>query len=262
MVRSRDGVEIAYSTCGPAKVPDGPAVLPVHGWAGNRTYWAHQIDYLAERYQVIAVDLGGHGESGLGRADWNLAAFGDDVVAVVDDIGAPKVALVGHSMGGDAIVHAARRLGDRVVGLVWVDAFRSLGNEQESSPDDVEAFLAPFRADFASAAKRFVRNLLPESADAGLVDRIATDIVTTPREVALSSLRYARNRQPAILEALPHIAAPIVAINPDIGPTDVDSMRQYGVEPIVLEQVGHFPMIEAPDRFNSVLAASLASFSG
>jgi pimeloyl-ACP methyl ester carboxylesterase len=51
MVRSRDGVEIAYSTCGPAKVPDGPAVLLVHGWAGNRTYWAHQIDYLAERYQ-------------------------------------------------------------------------------------------------------------------------------------------------------------------------------------------------------------------
>jgi pimeloyl-ACP methyl ester carboxylesterase len=210
---------------------------------------------------VIAVDLGGHGESGLGRADWNLAAFGDDVVAVVDDIGAPKVALVGHSMGGDAIVHAARRLGDRVVGLVWVDAFRSLGNEQESSPDDVEAFLAPFRADFASAAKRFVRNLLPESADAGLVDRIATDIVTTPREVALSSLRYARNRQPAILEALPHITAPIVAINPDIAPTDVDSMRRYGIEPIVLEQVGHFPMVEAPDRFNPVLASTLASFA-
>src|SRR5687768_6022579 len=161
MTSSRDGVEIAYATHGAG----GPAVVLVHGWAGNRTYWAHQIDYLAERHQVIAVDLGGHGESGLGRADWNLAAFGDDVVAVVDEVGARKVALVGHSMGGDAIVHAARRLGDRVTGLVWVDEFRSLGNESESSPEEVGAFLAPFRDDFAAAVEQFVRGLLPEDAD-------------------------------------------------------------------------------------------------
>src|SRR5919112_552355 len=190
MTSSRDGVEIAYATHGAGS----PAVVLVHGWAGNRTYWAEQIRHLAERHQVVAVDLGGHGESGRGRVDWTLPAFGDDVVAVVDEVDVKEVVLVGHSMGGDAIVHAARQLGDRIVGLVWVDAFRSLGNERKSSADEVEAFLAPFRADFS------------------LVDRIATDMVATPREVALGSLRYARNRQPAILEALPHITAPIVAI--------------------------------------------------
>jgi pimeloyl-ACP methyl ester carboxylesterase len=70
---------------------------------------------------------------------------------VVDDIGAQRFALVGHSMGGDAIVHAARRLGDRVVGLVWVDVFRSLGDEPVSSHEQVEAFVAPFRDDFEAA---------------------------------------------------------------------------------------------------------------
>src|SRR5438874_678908 len=80
---SRDGVEIAYATFGE---PGGcaPAVVLVHGWSGNRGYWMHQADFLAERHHVIAVDLGGHGESGLGRDDWNLAAFGDDVVAVIE----------------------------------------------------------------------------------------------------------------------------------------------------------------------------------
>ena len=112
-------------------------------------------------------------------------------------------------MGGDAVVHAARHLGDRVVGLVWVD--------------------------------------------------ISTDMAATSRVVALGSLPHARNRQPAILAALPHIAAPIVAINPDISPTDIDSLRRHGVEPILVADVGHFPMIEAPDRFNAVLAATLAS---
>ena len=85
-------------------------------------------------------------------------------------------------------------------------------------------------------------------------------MAATSREVALGRLRYARNREPAILAALPHIAAPIVAINPDIGEPTVDSMRQHGVEPIVLEDVGHFMMIEDPEQFNPVLAARLASF--
>lgn len=259
MTTSRDGVEIAYATYGR---PDGdaPAVALVHGWSGNRSYWAHQIAFLAERYSVIAVDLAGHGESGLGRDDWNLAAFGDDVVAVIEEVGAQKVALVGHSMGGDAVVHAARRLGDRVVGLVWVDAFRSLGNESQSPPEEVEAFLAPFREDFGGAVERFVRSMFAETADRDLVDRIAAGMAAAPPEVALGCLRYARNREPPILAALPHIAAPIVAINPDIGPTDVDSMRRHGVEPIVLEGVGHFLMIDALDQFNPVLAATLASF--
>ena len=260
MARSRDGVEIAYSTYGTGEEADAPAVVLVHGWAGNRAYWANQIDFLAERYHVIAIDLGGHGESGLGRADWNLAAFGDDVVAVVDEVGAQKVALVGHSMGGDAVVHAARQLGDRVAGLVWIDAFRSLGNESESSPEEVEAFVAPFRDDFGAAVQRFVGNLFPETADRELVERIATDMAAAPCEATLGSLRYARNRQPPILAALPHITAPIVAINPDTGPTDVDSMRRHGVEAIVLADVGHFLMIESPDQFNPVLAATLASF--
>lgn len=257
--RSRDGVEIAYATYG-RPAGDAPAVVLVHGWSGRRSYWAHQINFLAQRFCVVAVDLGGHGESGLGRDDWNLAAFGDDVVAVIEDVGAQKVALVGHSMGGDAVVHAARRLGDRVVGLVWVDAFRSLGDEPQSPREEVAAFLAPFREAFGGAVERLVRSMFAETADRDLVDGIAAGMAAANQEVALGCLRYARNRQPAILAALPHIAARIVAINPDIGPTDVDSMRRHGVEPIVLEGVGHFLMIEAPDRFNPVLAATLASF--
>lgn len=260
MARSRDGVEISYATYGWEDHPGALAVVLVHGWSGDRGYWAHQVDYLAERYRVVALDLAGHGESGLGRVDWKLAAFGDDVVAVVEEVDARKVALVGHSMGGDAAVHAAQRLGDRVSGIVWLDVFRSLGSEAESSPEEVEAFVAPFRSDFDAAVRQFVRNLFPGGADPELVARIAADMAAAPREVALGSLRYARNRQPAILAALPHISAPIVAINPDIGPTDVSSMRALGVEPIVVSGVGHFLMIEAPDRVNPVLGATLTRF--
>jgi pimeloyl-ACP methyl ester carboxylesterase len=99
------------------------------------------------------------------------------------------------------------------------------------------------------------RRLLPETVDGQLVDRMAA----TRGEVALGSLPHARNRQPAIVAALPHIAAPIVAINPATASADVASLRRHGVEPMLLEDVGHFPMIEAPDRFNAVLGTVVAS---
>jgi pimeloyl-ACP methyl ester carboxylesterase len=105
-----------------------------------------------------------------------------------------------------------------------------------------------------------VRRLLPEAVDVRLVDRIANDMAATSREVALGSLPYARNREPAMLAALAHITAPIAAINPSTAPTDVALLRRHGVEPMLLEDVGHFPMLEAPDRFNAVLAEALASF--
>lgn len=259
MARSRDGVEIAYTISG--NDTGGPAVVLVHGWAGNRTYWANQVDYLAARHQVIALDLAGHGESGGGRTDWNLHAFGYDVLAVVEEIGTPTVVLIGHSMGGDAIVYAAQHLGEAVAGLVWVDAFRSLGDEPESSSEQVAAFVAPFRADFNGAVRQFVTNMFPASADPDLVARVAADMAAAPRDAALGSLGYALNREPPLLAALGDISAPVVAINPDVAPTDTESLRRHGVEPIVLSNVGHFLMLEDPDQFNSALATTIDGFA-
>jgi pimeloyl-ACP methyl ester carboxylesterase len=259
MARSRDGVEIVYETHGRMD-GDAPVVVLVHGWAGNRTYWSRQVDLLAEQYHVVAVDLGGHGESGTGRDDWNLPAFGDDVVAAVEEVSARDVALVGHSMGGDAIMFAARRLGNRIRGLVWVDTLRSLGDEPTSSADDVAAFVAPFQADFGAAVDRFARSLFPEGADVALVNHVARSMVAAPQEATLGSIGYALNRHPPIIAALAELSAPVVAINPDMSPTDVESLRRHGVEPIILTGVGHFSMLEDPDQFNRVLVATLASF--
>ncbi len=258
-VTTRDGVELAYEDHGVDDAAPLTVVL-VHGWAGNRTYWEHQVAFLSDRYRVVALDLAGHGESGLGRADWDLAAFGDDVLAVVDAVGAERVALVGHSMGGDAAVFAARQLGDRVAGIVWVDVLRSLGDEPVSPPDIVEAFVAPFREDFNAATDRFARSLFPNTADPALVDRVAGDMASARREGTLGSLSHALNRHPPIIAALAEIAAPVVAINPDLGPTDGDSLRRHGVEPIVLEAIGHYVMLEDPERFKAVLASTLDQF--
>lgn len=261
MTTSHDGVELAHTTHPARGAGTGPAVVLVHGWLGNRTYWDAQVDSLTERHDVITLDLGGHGESGVGRTDWNLPAFGDDVVAVVEGVARERVVLVGHSMGGDAVVFAARQLGDRVAGLVWVDAFRSLGHEQPAPPEAVEAFVAPFREDFDGAIDQFVGRLLPPDADPALAERVAADMKAAHREVALGSIGYALNREPAVLAALQDLTAPVVALNPADGTTDEESLRRHGVQPVLLGGVGHFSMLEDPAQLSRALVTTLASFS-
>ncbi|MDQ3825515.1 MAG: hypothetical protein M3325_07100, partial [Actinomycetota bacterium] len=106
------------------------------------------------------------------------------------------------------------------------------------------------------------RGLFPDGADLALVDHVARSMVAAPQEAALGSIGYALNRHPPIIAALAELSAPVVAINPDVSPTDVESLRRHGVEPIILTGVGHFSMLEDPDQFNPVLVATLASFFG
>ena len=61
------------------------------------------------------------------------------------------------------------------------------------------------------------------------------------------------------MRALPGLAVPVVAINPDYEPTDVASLRAYGVETVIASGVGHFLMLEDPAQFNRLLAEVLAT---
>ena len=150
-VVSADGVPVRYAAYG-----DGlPAIVFVHGWSCDRRYWHGQVGHFAARFTVVTVDLAGHGESGTGRRSWTMPAFGEDVAAVVTGLDLPEVVLVGHSMGGDVVVEAARRLRPRVRGLVWVDVYRSLdeSGSDAATEEETAAFMAPFRVDFGVATR-------------------------------------------------------------------------------------------------------------
>jgi pimeloyl-ACP methyl ester carboxylesterase len=102
---SADNVSIAYAVYGPAT---DPAVVFVHGWNCDSRDWHNQIPYFSKKYQVITVDLAGHGNSGFGRKAYTTEAFGQDVVAVLRQLNVKKAVLVGHSMGGEVILYAAK----------------------------------------------------------------------------------------------------------------------------------------------------------
>lgn len=260
---SSDGVPIVYDVHGSAD-PDAGAstIVLIHGWSCDRSYWDAQIEPLAARYRVVTLDLAGHGDSGRERENWTIASYGADVAAVVEALDLQRAILVGHSMGGDVAVAAARLVPDRVAGMVWVDTYRQLGSPR--SPEEIAAFVAPLRDDFATNAYAFVsQNLFHPDADSALVERVARDMSEAPPAVAIPSIESSFAHGAVVPVVLrDELDLPVVAINPDDGTTDIGSMEGYGVEVVMMPDVGHFLMMEDPQGFNELLGEVLARLGG
>ena len=114
----------------------------VHGVCCDGRFWDGQVNHFAPHYTVVRLDLAGHGTSGRDRPQWTMSAFGQDVVAVVEQLRLAQVVLIGHSMGGAVIVEAARRLPTAVIGLVGVDVSPWKDVEQPRTPAQIAALLA------------------------------------------------------------------------------------------------------------------------
>lgn len=250
-VTSADGVMIRYETQGAG----APALVFVHGWSCDRSYWRHQTSEFSDTRQVVALDLAGHGESGTDREAWTIPAFAEDVAAVVRDLGLEDVVLIGHSMGGPVVVEAALLLGDVVRGVVPVDALHDV--TVQLTDEQKAGFLAGMIADFPVAVDGFVRSMFPAGADSDLVDLVAADMSSAPPEVALAAIRglLAFDVRPA----LAGLAVPVRCLNADLWPTNLAADRSVyaDFDVVLVKGVGHFLFLEAPETFDGKLAEVL-----
>lgn len=248
---SSDGVPIYYTVAGSGS----SALVFVHGWTLDGSFWDAQLRHFARSHQAVAIDLAGHGRSGTDRAEWTMGAFGADVVAVADELALDRLVLVGHSMGGTVALEAAREMGDRVVGVVLVDAFHD--PDEVMADDQREGLLAEFRADFRQNVRRMARQyLFAPGTDSVLADRIAEHMASFDPEIGLAAIEELYRSESR--DVLGSVDQPKVAINSDLYPTNRDAMRKYGVDIITMAGVGHFPMVENPSAFNQALEQAVA----
>ncbi len=251
-VRAKDGVEIRYHAEGRGE----PAVVLVHSWTGDRRDWDAQLPRLARERRVVALDLAGHGESGTRRERWSIEAFADDVIAVADALRLRRLVLVGHSMGGLISLAATLKLGGRVVGLIPVDTLQDV--EERMSPEQIGDFLAPFERDYAAAAEGFVRAyLFAPSSPPAVIEKVVGRARAAPEDMAIAAIRQAWSYDAA--PGFDALEAPIHAINGERFPTNLEANRRHApqYQLTVIPGVGHYPMLEAPERFGDLLEATL-----
>jgi pimeloyl-ACP methyl ester carboxylesterase len=249
--RSADGTDIRFEVTGQGD----PTLVLVHGWALDRHLWDGVVAGLARRHRVITLDLPGHGESGP-RKQWKIDAFGQDVQAVVDLVGAPQVVLVGHSMGGLVTLEAARRLRERVRGVVLVDIV--LDAEERMAPEQVDAMAKQLEADYKGVTTHMSNEyLFGPGTPAPVRERVLGQALAMDTPVSIALLREVWTYDP--LPALREIQAPIRAVSADKFPTNVEVNRRHmrGYEAVIVEGTAHYLMLEKPDRFARALDEAL-----
>lgn len=250
-VSSFDKTPIVYEKSGEGET----ALVFIHCWSCDKSYWAYQINYLNNKYKVITIDLAGHGESGLGRIDWTIENYAKDVKAVIDKEKINNVILIGHSMGGPVALSAAQLLGEKVKALIAIDTFNDI--EETITPEEFNNFYEMFEADFPGTTKEFVKGLFAENADSILVRKISMDMSSATRDIALASFRSLFNFDEAT--NFDKINIPVRFINSDKYPTNVEAAKRHikDFDIKIINGVGHFPMLEKPEEFNKLLQDSI-----
>jgi pimeloyl-ACP methyl ester carboxylesterase len=258
-VAAADGTLIHFTDQGQGS----PALVFIHGWSCDAGYWDAQVKHFAPAHRVVAIDLAGHGASGVERTAYTMEAFGGDVAAVLQKLDLKGAILIGHSMGGAVIVEAALAAPERVAGLIGIDNFQNVN--LKFPPQAVDGFLAPFEADFTPNVTAWVLRMFPANADSALAAGIAADMASAPPKVGLSAMRallgwYFGGRAP---ERLPLLKVPLMCVNADLQPTQVEAIKALvpGYQLRVLPGRGHFLMREDPAGFNKLLAETVAALA-
>jgi pimeloyl-ACP methyl ester carboxylesterase len=112
-----NGINLYYETHG-----EGSPLVLLHGGLGSGEMFAAILPALTAQYQVILVDLQGHGRTADIDRPLDVRLMADDVAALIDHLGLDQPAVVGFSLGGGVAYHVAIRHPEKVGRLVSASA--------------------------------------------------------------------------------------------------------------------------------------------
>ena len=104
-----------------ARMGQGRPLLLLHGWPEFWLTWAPVMQRLSDRYQLVAPDLRGFGDSSKPDGPWGAAEHAADMLAVMDALGMKTAGVVGHDVGGAVMQSMARLAPERIPGLFFFD---------------------------------------------------------------------------------------------------------------------------------------------
>ncbi len=250
-----DGLDIAYDVRGRGQT----TLVFVHCWSCDRSFWREQLDGFARDYRVVAVDLAGHGASGTARQHWTIQSLADDLRGLVEHLQLKRAVLIGHSMGGPVSLFATRGLPGRVIGVVGVDTLHNAEFKWPAS--EAQEFVTRFTADFPGTMTAAIRSMFPESADPAVLDWVTSKALAANQQAAIALLRDIASLD--LREAFAAVKVPIRCVNSapqgERGfPTALDLNKKYAdYDAVLMEGVGHYPMLERPAEFNTHLRTAL-----
>ena len=267
------GHDLAYVREG-----DGPAVLLLHGIAGSSRTWRDVIPRLAGRFTVIAPDLMGHGQSDKPVGDYSLGAFASGIRDLLEVLDVDRATVVGQSFGGGVAMQLAYQHPERCERLVLVDS-GGLGREVSwmlraltlpGSEYVMPVIFPGFVRDWGDGLFRSMgRHGIRLGRAAEMWSAYASLAESDNRQAFARTIRSVIDPGGQSVSALDrlYLANPLPTLivwgdRDDIIPVEHAHAAHEaipGSRLVVIEGVGHFPQIEAPDRFVDALVDFMAT---
>jgi pimeloyl-ACP methyl ester carboxylesterase len=255
---NENGMSLNYEVSG-----KGPATLVfVHGSYIDQTYWKKQISDFKNHYQVITLDLPGHGKSGRNRKDWKIQRFADDLIFLIKKLELANVILIGHSAAGNICLMTAVKYPGPVIGLIGIDTFKNAGTpmtpELKQQAADIKKRLL---IDFAGTNEKYARTALlsPSTAD-HIIKKVIRDYRNAYPPMGIQTTTEFFEIDKMERELLPRLILKLYLINVDYMPTNEAALTQLtggGYRLDLLNGTCHFPMLEHPDEMNLALRQNI-----
>ncbi len=161
------GLELAVHRWGSA---DRPVLLFIHGFLDHGKAFAPMAELLCDRWQIVAPDMRGHGESGwVGQGgNYHFADYYDDLRLIVEQLRGP-VGLIGHSMGGMIATGVAALFPEKIRALMLLDGMGPPNGSASEGLPRLQQFvetLAKQDLQLSPAQRRHARKALPSLAAA------------------------------------------------------------------------------------------------
>jgi pimeloyl-ACP methyl ester carboxylesterase len=228
-----------------AEAGDGEPLILLHSNGCSLFEFQFVIEDLAKRHRVLALDLPGQGDSDPLTCHWTYDMYADAVVAWMDALGIERASIVGTSIGGVVCLALGKRHPGRVRSLLLVETPIRSGVAWSKRWFTVESNFALPVQPFEAVTSR-IRNMTPELHTRWNIDRSKAGSHT------MMDAMWAVREYDA-LGTLAGLEVPTFAILGSNGPVG------DGLEPLenkigkhniaVMQNCGHFPMIEEPAEF-------------
>jgi len=247
----------------PAPASGALPIVFVHGMVGYTGFWNATLASCADRRRAVAVDLRGHGNSGPpSDGDYSISACATDVLGVLDALALDGVVLVGHSYGAFVAIEAAARRPGGVRRLVLVDP---PGDFTRVSTQMRDEQLLPYLASLEGDDwRKVVENDFDDALKGGTTSTAAAihaRLATMPRDAIATMFRSMMDYEPSA-KLSRYLAAPNTSARAILAPPNAWPFSLHVLVPTVattvIPDVGHWIMLDAPDRFIAALDAAVA----
>lgn len=264
-------VAVGDATYELAVVGEGPAVVFLHGFTGSAVDWERFAAALAPAHATVAVDLLGHGATSRPTvpARYALDRQAADLAEVLGRLAPGPATLVGYSYGARIALQLAADHPARVRGLALVSPSAGIADDEDRAARRAadEALAAELERDGIDAFVQRWEALPMFAGERRLPDAIRADTsrrrrANDPAALA-AALRGAGQGAMAPLHGrLATIAIPTAILAGANDQAGVARARVVaagipGATVEILEDVGHAPQREVPDRFAAWLSASI-----